>query len=53
MQEYAKEIANKSGVKKVVMVMCFDDCPEETQWVKSAAFLTRIPIRIPKNGSVD
>ena len=32
-QEYAKEIANKSGVKKVVMVMCFDDCPEETQWV--------------------
>ena len=27
--------------------MCFDDCPEETQWVKSAAFLTRIPIRIP------
>ena len=41
-QEYAKEIANKSGVKKVVMVMCFDDCPEETQWVKSAAFLTII-----------
>ena len=32
-QEYAKEIANKSGVKKVVMVMCFDDCPEEAQWV--------------------
>ena len=33
-QEYAKEVANKSGVKKVVMVMCFDDCPEEAQWVR-------------------
>ena len=32
-QEYAKEIANKSGVKKVVFVMCYDDCPEEAQWV--------------------
>ena len=33
-QEYAKEVANKSGVKKVIMVMCFDDCPEEAQWVR-------------------
>merc|ERR1712086_795655 len=30
---YPNTFANKSGVKKVVMVMCFDDCPEETQWV--------------------
>ena len=32
-QEYAKEIANKAGVKKVVFMMCYDDCPEESQWV--------------------
>ena len=36
-QDYAKEIANQSGVKKVVFVMCFDDCPEEAEWVYANA----------------
>ena len=27
------EIANKSGVKKAIFVMCYDDCPEEAEWV--------------------
>ena len=41
-QEYAKEVANKSGVKKVIMVMCFDDCPEEAQWVRVYPDMCRI-----------
>ena len=32
-QTLAKSVANQSGVSKVVFVMCYDDCPEEAQWV--------------------
>ena len=45
-QEYAKKIANQSGVKKVIFVMCYDDCPEEAQWVYDNAQNTDLIIGI-------
>lgn len=32
-QELAKQVAGQSGVKKAIFVMCYDDSPEEAQWV--------------------
>ena len=45
-QTLAKSVANESGVKKVVFVMCFDDCPEEAQWVYDNAQTTDLIIGI-------
>merc|ERR1712029_1114238 len=45
-QTLAKSVANESGVKKVVFVMCYDDCPEEAQWVYDNAQNTDLIIGI-------
>lgn len=45
-QTLAKSVANESGVKKVVFVMCFDDCPEEAEWVYENAQTTELIIGI-------
>ena len=45
-QTLAKKVANESGVKKVVFVMCFDDCPEEAKWVYENAQKTQLIIGI-------
>ena len=56
-QEYAKEIANKAGVKKVVFMMCYDDCPEESQWVydkvvmKSGSGWVQVEFGLQSSGS--
>ena len=45
-QTLAKSVANQSGVSKVVFVMCFDDCPEEAQWVYDNAQNTDLIVGI-------